>query len=224
MSLLDHDAVRRWLDSRILCEVATDRREVAITFDDGPNPRHTPRLLELCERLDVRVTFFVVGRRVRRFAEVTAQVAATGHEIANHSFHHVPMSALPVPLMRREIENTSNLVESLTGRRPGFFRPPMGWFSPQLLATARAAGCVPAIGTIHPRDSRRPPAREIEERVMRRMAPGAIVILHDGGWRIGCDRSRTIAAFERIVPKLRKDGYRLVTLSELVTGARAPAA
>jgi len=220
VSLLDNDSMRKWLAARILCEVETKARAVALTFDDGPNPNHTPRLLRILERARARATFFVVGKRVRRFETIVSEVTAAGHEIGNHSLHHLPMTAMPGRMVQHEIESTSRLIADATGRHPRFFRPPMGWFHRGVLARARAAGCVSVIGSIHPQDSRRPPAAAIEHRVMRRVAPGAIVILHDGGWRIGCDRSHTIAAAENLVTRLQDEGYALVTLSDLVAGAK----
>jgi len=99
-SLLDMPAVRAYLNQRILCEVETDEKRVALTFDDGPHPRHTPELLDMLARKSIRATFFVVGRRVKQFPRVLERVAAEGHEIGNHTSHHVPLSLLPASLIR----------------------------------------------------------------------------------------------------------------------------
>ncbi len=219
-SLLDVASVREYLSRRLLCSVETREKRLALTFDDGPHPRHTPKLLDMLASKDIRATFFVVGRRVRRYPEVLARAANEGHEIGNHSAHHVPLSLMPAPLIRRELEGCGDRVEGITGRRPRFMRPPMGWINDLVLKTARDLGYEPVIGSIHPQDSRQPGLDVILHRVRRRIEPGAIMILHDGGWRIGADRSQSIAAADILTDELLADGYRFETLSVL-TGAEA---
>jgi peptidoglycan/xylan/chitin deacetylase (PgdA/CDA1 family) len=215
-SLLDIKTVRDHLSQRILCEVGTSEKRLALTFDDGPHPRHTPQLLEMLERKGIRATFFMVGRRVRRFRDVLKQTAEAGHEIGNHGDHHLPLSILPEFLIRREIAVTETLIERVTGIKPRFLRPPMGWFNDRVLAVARDMDYQSVIGNIHPQDSRRPGTPVILQRIRRRLAPGAIIILHDGGWHIGCDRSQTIAAVDVITDELLERGYRFETMSRLV--------
>ena len=218
-SLLDIASVREYLGKRLLCSVQTSEKRLALTFDDGPNPHNTPELLDTLAAKEIRATFFVVGRRVRRFRDLLARTAAAGHEIGNHCDHHVPLSALPAAIIRREIDVCGNLVASVTGHRPRFMRPPMGWINDKVLEAARGLGCEPVIGSIHPQDSRRPGTATILRRIRRRLEPGAIIILHDGGWRIGCDRSQTIAAVEIITDELLQAGYRFETLSELTANS-----
>ena len=218
-SLLDIASVREYLSERLLCGVQTSEKRLALTFDDGPNPRNTPALLDMLAAKGIRATFFVVGRRVRRFRDLLAQTAAAGHEIGNHCDHHVPLSPLPVAIIRRELNVCGDLVAAVTGRRPRFMRPPMGWINDKVLETTRELGYEPVIGSIHPQDSRRPGTAIILRRIRRRLEPGAIIILHDGGWRIGCDRSQTIAAVDIITDELLLAGYRFETLSELTAGS-----
>jgi len=215
-SLLDIKTVREHLSQRILCEVSTSEKRLALTFDDGPHPLHTVQLLELLAGKGISATFFVVGRRVRRFRDVLQRTAEVGHEIGNHSDHHLPLSILPEFIIRREISVTESLITRVTGTKPRFLRPPMGWINDRLLAVARTMGYQPVIGNIHPQDSRQPGTQTILRRIRRRLAPGAIIILHDGGWRIGCDRSQTLAAVDTITDELLERGYRFETLSGLV--------
>jgi len=219
-SLLDVASVREYLGKRLLCSVDTREKRLALTFDDGPHPRHTPRLLDLLAAKGLRATFFVVGHRVRSFREVLARAAAAGHEIGNHGDHHVPLSLLPPPLIRRELDVCGRLVEEVTGRRPRFARPPMGWINDVVLNTMRGMGYEPVIGSIHPQDSRQPGLDVILRRVRRRIEPGAVIILHDGGWRVGADRGQTIAAVDILTDELLAEGYRFETLSELADATR----
>lgn len=214
--MLDIPSVREYLGKRLICQVATTEKRLALTFDDGPNPHNTTRLLEMLASKGIKATFFVVGRRVRRFRDLLKQTFDAGHEIGNHCDHHVPLSFLPRAIIRRELEVCGHLVEGVTGRRPRFMRPPMGWFNDKVLEVARGAGYEPVIGSIHPQDSRQPGLETVLRRVRRRIEPGAIIILHDGGWRIGVDRSQTLAAVDIITDELLEAGYRFQTLSELV--------
>lgn len=214
-SLLDVASVREYLGRRLLCSVDTREKRLALTFDDGPHPRHTPKLLDLLAAKGLRATFFVVGRRVRRFRDVLTRAAEAGHEIGNHGDHHVPLSILPPPLIRRELDVCGRLVEEITGRRPRFVRPPMGWINDVVLNTVRDMGYEPVLGSIHPQDSRQPGLEVILRRVRRRIEPGAVIILHDGGWRVGVDRGQTIAAVDILTDELLAEGYRFETLSEL---------
>ena len=214
--MLDIPSVREFLGRKLICQVSTTEKRLALTFDDGPNPRNTPPLLEILASKGIKATFFVVGRRVRRYRDLLQQTAKAGHEIGNHCDHHVPLSFLPRAIIRRELEVCGNLVEGVVGLRPRFMRPPMGWFNDKVLEVTRGLGYEPVIGSVHPQDSRQPGLETILRRLRRRIDPGAIIILHDGGWRVGVDRSQSLAAVDIITDELLESGYRFQTLSELV--------
>ena len=215
-SMLDIPSVREFLGRKLICQVSTTEKRLALTFDDGPNPRNTPLLLEILASKGIKATFFVVGRRVRRYRDLLRQTAEAGHEIGNHCDHHVPLSFLPRAIIRRELEVCGNLVEGVVGLRPRFMRPPMGWFNDKVLEVTRGLGYEPVIGSVHPQDSRQPGLETILRRLRRSIDPGAIIILHDGGWRVGVDRSQSLAAVDIITDELLESGYRFQTLSELV--------
>ena len=215
MSLLDNDKFRQYLGQRVFCEVATEEKVVALTFDDGPNPTHTPALLSMLERKGIRATFFVVGRRVQRFPDIVVRAVEAGHEIANHTWWHIGLTLLPPAEIRRTIRATTALVERRTGVKPRFVRPPMGWINDVVLGAIRETGHTPVIGSIHPQDSRKPGTDVIVNRVLRRIAPGAVIILHDGGWRERSDRRQSVAAADEITDALLAQGYRFLTLSEM---------
>lgn len=215
VNLLESERVRSYIRGKLLLSVPTAGRRVALTFDDGPSPRNTPVLLDVLSRHRIRATFFLVGAHVRRHPELVTRIAEEGHEIANHSEHHLILPLLPTPLLRREILKPAERIEALTGKRPRFFRPPMGWFSGRVLRVLAEEGFDPVIGSINPQDSRRPPAERIEAFVMERVGPGSVVILHDGGRSPRADRSGTVEAVDRIAGRLLADGYRFETLSEL---------
>ncbi len=216
MNVLHNTRFLSLLNERILCRLPTTEKRLALTFDDGPHPRHTPRVLELLQRKNVRATFFVVGKRVKRFPELLQRTVELGHEIGNHSYHHWPLPMMPTPMMRRELSVTHELITAAAGITPRFMRPPRGWFDARVLRIARSMGYEPVIGSVHPQDSRRPGASVIIDRVRERIEPGAIIILHDGGWRLGVDRTQTIRAADRLIDELQQSGYRFETMSELL--------
>jgi peptidoglycan/xylan/chitin deacetylase (PgdA/CDA1 family) len=173
--LLDSPSFRKYLNTRILCEVATDQRRLALTFDDGPHPDHTPQLLDLLAQKTIRATFFVVGRRARRFSEILTRTARAGHEIGNHTDRHMPLSLLPESMIRREITAAEEAIIAATSTKPRFLRPPMGWFNNRVLRVARDMDYEPVIGSIHPRDSRRPGVSAILERIRKRVELSSMV-------------------------------------------------
>jgi peptidoglycan/xylan/chitin deacetylase (PgdA/CDA1 family) len=214
-SLLDFAAVRRYLDRRVLCSVSTPERTLAVTFDDGPHPEHTPALLDLLAAAGVRATFFLVGRRVRRYPELARRAAGEGHELGNHGDAHLPITFLTRRRLETEVGRAETSIGDATGVRPLYFRPPMGWIDDRSLRVVRKMGYEPVIGSIHPRDSSRPGVGRIVNHVVERAAPGSIIILHDGGWRIAVDRRQSVQAAAGIIERLRDQGYRFQTLSRL---------
>ncbi len=215
-TLLHIDRVQRHLREHFVCSVPEKKGCLALTFDDGPNPRNTPRLLELLASKGIVATFFVVGKRLDDHGEISRRAHLEGHEIANHSRSHLPLSLMPNALVRREIRSTEERIIELTSARPRFFRPPMGWFNRRILRILHELDYTPVIGSIHPEDSRRPTVETILSRVRPRLSDGAILIFHDGGWRSTVDRTPTLEAVDRLSDECLESGHRFVTMTELV--------
>lgn len=215
ISLLDHQPVRRHLARHFLLSGETPERRLALTFDDGPNPRNTPRLLRLLADKGVPATFFLLGNRVRKFGSLAGEVAAAGHGIGSHTDLHVPLPLLPAWFIRREFRRAQEAIAEATGQEPRWFRPPFGWFDHRVLELAREFGSQPVLGDVYPVDSRAPSSHAIVERVLRRIEPGSIVILHDGGWRAHIDRSRTIDAVDELTDVLGEQGWEFTGLDGL---------
>ena len=190
----------------------TLERAVALTFDDGPSPSETPRILALLRRLHVRATFFVIGYLVERYPQLVALERREGMAIGNHAYNHpeVPSFAeLPWQLMKDEIALGAQSLARL-GIRAQLLRPPGGSFSPAVVRTAEALGERVVLWSVDPSDWRPGvTARQIASRVLGAVRPGSIVILHDGGG----DRSATIGALPVIVKGIRQRGLRLVEIA-----------
>jgi peptidoglycan/xylan/chitin deacetylase (PgdA/CDA1 family) len=215
---LDSSHLRRRIRRHFLIEVHTAEKRVALSFDDGPSPRNTPPLLRVLQRHRVSATFFLLGLRARQFPALAAEIGAAGHEIGNHTDLHLPLPFLNSASIDREIRRGIESIESSTGVRPTYCRLPFGWYSERVLRSLRRQVQRPVLGNVYPRDSRRPGRDRIVQRVLDRIGPGAIVILHDGGWHAGVDRSQTVDAVDALIDRLGADGYRFQTVGALEAG------
>jgi peptidoglycan-N-acetylglucosamine deacetylase len=185
-------------------------RAVALTFDDGPGAL-TDALLEVLARHGARATFNVLGERVAGREPLLRQVLAGGHEVGSHAYRHERLAGRPGEAWR-QLRRTNRALLEATGVRPRVFRAPYGWVSPGVVVAARLAGLVTVGWDVNPRDYQGPSAEQIEERAMTLVQPGSIVLLHDDRRAL----EATVIATERLVTWLGGEGYRLVTVSELL--------
>ena len=206
-----------WLARRILWRVEAFEKIVALSFDDGPHPEFTPAIIDVLERYKIPATFFLVGRHVRQHPQVAQRLDKGPHEIANHTFNHRVLPMLRDQAILHEIRHADHLIREITGRAPRLLRPPMGLFSRRVVDLIEGCGYTTVIGDVYPRDPNLPGRERIYRRVMRRVRPGSIIILHDGGNTRRVDRSQTVWATERIIENLSAQGYRFVTISELAS-------
>ena len=190
---------------------ATVRKVVALTFDDGPWPSSTGRILNELRRLHVRATFFVIGYLAQQYPELVRRELRLGMVVGNHSYNHPqvpPFDQLPIPLLRDEIGLNQRILTRL-GVRTHLFRPPGGSVSPSVVRAAEAVGDRVVLWSVDPTDWQPGvSAARVAQRVLSSVRPGSIVILHDGGG----DRSATLAALPRIVKGIRARGLRFVVL------------
>jgi peptidoglycan/xylan/chitin deacetylase (PgdA/CDA1 family) len=185
------------------------RREVALTFDDGPHPPFTQRLLDLLKRLDLHVTFFVVGRKVDQAPELLRRMIREGHEVENHTYHHFNLKVAPIELTESEIRLNNDAIRRACGRIPLFFRPSGGQFNSAVEDATQRHHMVMALWTDDPGDyDDRLGSARVEDRLLTHVRPGAIILLHDG-------MEQTFAMLPDFVARMRHDGYKFLTMSEL---------
>lgn len=200
-----------------------DRRRVALTFDDGPDPMWTPRVLELLDRAAVRATFFVIGRRASEAPEIVAAIAARGHEVGNHTWSHRNLWFTGPRETEAEIARCHELLGTLAGRPPRWFRPPWGMVNaavfPALLRHRER--CV--FWSIQPEGLRPRSGDAQADYVLRHVRPGAIVDLHDAEGVAGAP-ARLVDALPAIIEGLRAGGYAFATVSELLRDRARPTA
>ncbi len=206
-----------WVTRRVLWRVKTHEKIVALSFDDGPHPEFTPAILDILEKHRLPATFFLVGNHVQQHPRVVQRLAAGPHEIGNHTLNHRILPMLGDQRVLDEIRQADRLIREITGQAPRLLRPPMGLFSRRVVDLIEGSGYRTVIGDVYPRDPNRPGRERIYRRVVRRARPGSIIILHDGGNTHRVDRGQTVWATERIIKHLIAQGYRFVTISELVS-------
>jgi peptidoglycan/xylan/chitin deacetylase (PgdA/CDA1 family) len=191
-----------------LYHVDAGPKTIAITFDDGPDPRYTPHILDELRRHRVTATFCVIGEHASKHPELVARAADEGHTLANHTWSHPNLRHMRPAQIRDQIEQAADAIESASGgNRPGLFRAPFGVFTPEVLAACSEYDLRPLAWSVDPRDWSRPGSARIAATVLNRTRTGAIIINHDGGG----DRSQTLAAVRTYLPQLIAAGYRFTT-------------
>lgn len=197
--------------------------EVALTFDDGPDPRYTPAVLRLLERAGARATFFVCGEPARRHPALLRSVVAEGHVVAGHTWNHVRVDRMDREQWIAEVDDTHDLLEDLTDRPVRYFRPPWGRYSPVTLARLHRRRIGTALWSVSSEDTVQAEPGRIVEHVAPGLRPGAVVLLHDGCGDLlapgstlppgaHADRSVTVTALAGILEELRHRGLRSVAL------------
>jgi peptidoglycan/xylan/chitin deacetylase (PgdA/CDA1 family) len=208
----------------VVSELPTDEPVVALTFDDGPDPVVTGKILDVLGEHGARATFFVLGERAERHPELVRRIHAEGHTVGTHTQRHRLRFHFGSPAyIQREIEDAVDVVAGILPSRPTLFRPPQGLRTPCFASGwRRTTGLTCVTWSVRGLDSRATTAQAIVERVAHRLAPGAIVTLHDGTGLGGTDdRGPTLEALGQILRECRARGLRCVALGEL--GELAPA-
>lgn len=176
------------------------RGTVYLTFDDGPDPRWTPQVLDILRRHGIKAVFFEVGSSVAAHPDLVRRVRREGHLIGNHTWSHASLTALRGRAIRSQLDRT----ERALGERPRCVRPPYGAHDARVDKVIRSRGQRVMLWSVDPQDWARPGVDRIVRRVLRQVEPGARILMHDGGG----DRSQTVAALERVIVRLQARGYR----------------
>jgi peptidoglycan-N-acetylglucosamine deacetylase len=192
--------------------------ELALTFDDGPNPAWTPRLLEILARRGVKATFFLVGLFAERERELARTIADAGHTLGNHSWSHPDLSLTAAHRVREELTRTNDMLEQITGRPIRFFRPPFGARQPYVLRAARELGMTPVMWNAMTNDWSERSSDRIVERlsakidIHQRRGFASNIVLHDGGHvGLNTDRGPSIAAAEKLLARYAQT-HKFVTI------------
>ena len=183
---------------------------IAMTFDDGPSPETTPRLLDILKQRNIKATFFMIGQNAERNPEIVKRILADGHEIGNHSWTHPQLAKLPDDRVTEEITKTQNAITNASGYTPKLLRPPYGsitgrqkeWIENQF-------GLSVILWSVDPFDWKRPGASVIQQRILAGARPGAIILSHD-------IHKQTVDSMPATLDALAAKGFKFVTVSQLI--------
>jgi len=197
-----------------VCRGASSRHCVALTFDDGPDERSTPALLEVLRESGVEVTFFCVGCRVVVHPELAARIVREGHLLENHSYAHSKLTNIfSVSRLQAELARTQAVIKQATGVAPRWFRPPIGLSNPRVFHVARMLELTVVGWSAGGLDTQLTEPDRIVARIARRLEPGAIILLHDGN----IPAERLVATVKMLLDRLRALEYEVVRLDRILT-------
>jgi peptidoglycan-N-acetylglucosamine deacetylase len=199
-------------------------REIALTYDDGPNDPYTFQLLEILAKHNAKATFFMIGKYVDCRPDIARAVAEAGHVIGNHTYTHPNLILQSRWQVTDEIQRCERALDDAVGERhAALFRPPFGGRRPATLRQVRKIGLAPVMWNITGFDWRGLPAETIMHKVDSHMRDGAVILLHDGGHvNFGTDRASTVAATDHFLERYQGEGFNFRTIPELMVDAASP--
>lgn len=199
---------------RGIYRVRTAERVVALTFDDGPNGAYTQDILAILRTYGIRATFFMVGRNVQRYPGLVLEAYRDGNVIGSHSYSHFNLATLSGQAIEDELIHGGAAINQVIGEAPLLFRPPYGACSARSIRVARNLGLKTILWNVITDDYHvdRTTSERIAAEILQIVEPGSIIVLHDGGG----NRRKTVMALELIIQELRRQGYRFLTLPELL--------
>jgi peptidoglycan-N-acetylglucosamine deacetylase len=205
---------------RTFTGIAPGSRQIALTYDDGPNDPHTLRLLEVLGKHSVHATFFLIGRYVHQRPDIVREIAQAGHAVGNHTFTHPLLTFRSETEIRRELDQCRAALQDAIGQHSNLFRPPFGGRRLAVLRVARELGLEPVMWNVTGYDWSAPPAATIECKVAKQIRGGDVILLHDGGHKqMGADRAQTVIATDRMIAQYKSEGYEFVTVARMLQQA-----
>ena len=203
-------SVRAGIYLRLFCHRKTDRKVIALTFDDGPDPVQTPKILKVLRERHLPACFFCIGSKVKGHEELLRQIIKEGHAVGNHSFSHSACFPLyGFRRMCRDLTTCRQTLEKVTGCPVHWFRPPFGVTNPTLARAVRHLGYTPIGWNIRTLDTLQPAPEKIIRRIKKRLTPGSVLLLHDR-------MPHSDRLLVQILELLEEEGYRVVALEELL--------
>ena len=187
-------------------EKKTEKKRIALTFDDGPHPIYTPQMLELLKEEQVPATFFLLGENVELYGDVVKEIAKEGHLIGNHTYHHVQITSLSLEEACKEIQETSDLIEELTGTGTEYVRPPFGTWNVEL---EERLNMIPVMWSIDTKDWTTQNVDWIVRETVKHAEDHDIILMHDS-------YQSTVEAVKRVIEQLEAEGFEFVTVDEII--------
>ena len=202
---------------RAFCQGRRGSKQIALTFDDGPNDPHTLHLLDVLSKHNVHATFFLIGRYVHQRPDIAAEIAKRGHVVGNHTFTHPLLIFQSPESIRREITQCRDAIHEAVGGHSNLFRPPWGGRRPAVFHIARQLGLEPVMWNITGHDWKSPLPEIIEQKVGLNIRGGDVILLHDGSHAaFGANRSATVTATDRLIARYLAEGYEFVGIPKMM--------
>lgn len=195
-------------------------KEVAFTFDDGPDPCYTPELLDLLHEHDVKATFFVLGKKAEQYPDLIERMHREGHQIGIHNYTHTPnWIYFPWTNIRRQVDRTADIVERITGARPILYRPPWGLLNLGDLVLIRRSYRIVLWSVMVGDWKTSVSAEQLKHDLLKKIKPGSIITLHDSGDTLGADREaplNMITGLEEVLKEIPRRGLKSQRVDELL--------
>ncbi len=205
--------------NRVFRKGFQSKKEIALTFDDGPNPKYTPKLLDILREHKVKASFFIMGRQAKLYPRIIRQIEDEGHTIGCHSYYHNHAWLMPPWATIMDMNETYRILTQILEKSPSWYRPPWGTFNLLSIWAARRLNLDIAYWSIEAKDwAKDTTADYIYYRVVNEIEPGSIIVLHDNQGAPQAPK-RTLEALPRIIETLHEQGYRFITLDEMKKGA-----
>jgi peptidoglycan/xylan/chitin deacetylase (PgdA/CDA1 family) len=211
-------APRSQLYGRTFIGSGKGSRELALTYDDGPNDPHTQKLLEVLAKHSVKATFFLIGRFVDQRPDIVRDVVKEGHVVANHTYTHPNLVFVSQQRFRQELARCERALDDAVGHEHApLFRPPYGGRRPAVLRTLRQEEFSPVLWSVSSWDWDAKSVEQIEKKVASQVRGGDVILLHDGGnLKFGTDRSFTVKASDRMISRYKNEGYEFKTIPQMM--------
>jgi peptidoglycan-N-acetylglucosamine deacetylase len=192
-------------------------RQLALTYDDGPNDPYTFRLVEVLAKHSVKATFFLIGRYVKERPDIARELVRAGHVLGNHTYSHPNLIFATPRETRTEFQGCEQALTNAVGEYSRLFRPPFGGRRPDTLRIARELGLEPVMWNVTGWDWKGKPVGYVEGKVSRQIRGGDVILLHDGSHEaFGADRSQTVLATDQLIARYKSEGYEFVTVPEMM--------
>ncbi|UJL46586.1 polysaccharide deacetylase family protein [Virgibacillus sp. NKC19-16] len=219
-NLVANSILQREYPNIVFLSGSSEENRVALTFDDGPDMRFTPQVLDVLNRYQVNATFFLMGARAAEYPDIVRRANAEGHAIGNHTYWHPNLAEESLGRAHWEVTTTEETIEQILGFRPRLFRPPYGNLNRQIVELLGSMGNTIILWNVDSLDWRQLEADVIADNVLGNTMPGSIILMHDGGdWTM--DLSGTVNALDTIIPRLQQEGMEFVTIPELINVSEA---
>jgi peptidoglycan/xylan/chitin deacetylase (PgdA/CDA1 family) len=207
------------LTGTILWHGSKDLPEIALTFDDGPNSKYTPKILDILRDNDVKATFFVLGKFIENNKDILTREADEGHIIGNHTFTHAKGTITDIKKINRELVKTDKLITEFSGENVKYFRPPFGFENWRFLTEAELMDYTVVLWSLDVGDwNKKKTEKEITSKIFKLAKNGSIILLHDGG----TSREAVINSLPVIIKGLKSRGYKFVTIDEMIAHRTQP--